>query len=172
MAKKPEDGDLDRGEEKQGSKKKLFIILGLGILLLGGGGGAAWFFLMGDSSSEPSVAAESKEVIQPGAPAIYHSLRPEFIVNLPPGGKFNMLQVGIELMTRSTTLVDFLKHNDPMIRNQVITLFGSQDGNLLRERQGKEALQAAMLELLNEIISSQGGAGEIEDVYFTSFVMQ
>jgi len=175
MANKKLDDDLDLGIEKEaGSKKKMIILIVVGVVvLLGGGLGVGWFMLGGESADwEESVEAEAASAEAEKGPPIYLSLAPAFVVNLPPGGQARMLQLGVDVMARQPELIEFLKHNDPMIRNNLLNLFGTQDSDSLRAREGKEKLQAEVLKALNKIIKGQDGPGEVEAVYFTSFVMQ
>ncbi|MCG8428374.1 MAG: flagellar basal body-associated FliL family protein [Chromatiales bacterium] len=158
------DEDLDLGVEK-GSKKKLIIIIA-GVVLLLVIGAAAWFVLGG--SGEEGAEEQEEEVVLPAA---YHSLE-KFVVNLPPGGRAKMLQVGVDLMVRDPATIEFLTKNDPMVRHNLLNLFGEQEAATLVDRAGKEKLQATVLETLNKIITEQAGPGEVEAVYFSSFVMQ
>jgi len=185
MAEEKLEEDLDLGEEQQGgSKKKLIIIIAAAVLVLLLGGGAAWFFMSGDEEA----ATESTETEQAdgekkdsdgdkgstkeSGPALYHTMDPVFVANLPPDGGAKMLQIGVDVMMRKPELLDFIKLNDPMIRHQLLNLFSTQDAKALRKRNGKEKLQAEALETIQKIIKEQGGPGKLEAVYFTSFVMQ
>ena len=180
MEKHAMDSDLDVGIEKpKGSKKKLMIIIALAALLLPAvGGGVAWFLLSDSNSAAEQTkgsgeGGERKKIIDDDEnPALYHPLEPVFVVNLPPGGRYTMMQVGVQLMTREPDLVEFLEYNNPLIRDQLLTLFGNQKDATLQDRKGKKKLQAQMQKVLNKIVVDQGGTGEIEGVYFTSFVMQ
>jgi len=172
MAEDKLDEDLDLGiEQGSGSKKKLIIIGGGVVLLLLIGLGVGWFMMGGEETEEDEEATE-EVVEEEKLPAAYHALDPKFIVNLPPGGKAKMLQVSIQLMARDPALIEFLKFNDPMLRHTLLALFGSQDGDKLRDRKGKEKLQKDVLAAVNKIIKEQGGTGEVEAAFFTSFVMQ
>ncbi|TVO76297.1 flagellar basal body-associated FliL family protein [Sedimenticola selenatireducens] len=173
MAKEKEDEDLDLGAENGGgSKKKLIIIIAGVILLLVIGGGAAWFLLGGEDESAEGEGVESEEVVQEQLPAIYYPLNPVFVVNLPPGGKARMLQIGVQVMARDPDLIAFVKNNDPMLRHNLLSLFGNQKDSALRDRKGKEKLQSEVFKTINQILKEQKGPGEIEAVFFTSFVMQ
>ena len=171
------DSDLDLDIEKpKGSKKKLIILIALASLLLTAVGGGVTWFLLSDSkpgSEQTEGGVEEKKVVDnDDNPALYHPLEPVFVVNLPPGGRHTMMQVGVHLMTRESDLVEFLEYNNPLIRDQLLTLFSNQKDAALQDRKGKEKLQAQMKKVLNKIIVNEGGTGEIEGVYFTSFVMQ
>ena len=167
------DPDLDLDIEiPEGSKKKLIIIISLIALLLAVGGGVAWF-LLSDSKAGAELTEDGAEVLEDDKnPALYHPLEPVFVVNLPPGGRHTMMQVGVHLMTREPDLLEFLEYNNPLIRDQLLTLFSNQKDSALMDRKGKVKLQAKMKKVLNKIVVDEGGTGEIEGVYFTSFVMQ
>lgn len=165
-----QDEDLDLGAEHVGfSKTKLLIISAGVVLLLAIGLGVGWFLMDGE---EGTAQEGVEEAVKEQLPAIYHPLNPVFVVNLPPGGKARMLQVGVQVMARDPALIEFLKHNDPMIRHNLLSLFGNQRDAALRDRKGKEKLQAEVRKTINGILKEQNGGGEIEAVYFTSFVMQ
>ncbi len=165
--------DLDLGIEKgKGSKKKLIIIGAVAAVLLLSGTGIAWFLMSGDSDSSVADNAQDSSQETQQLPAIYLPLDPLFIVNLPPGSKAKLLQVGIQIMARDQSLIDFVQHNDPMIRHSLLNLLGSQSDETLISRSGKEKLQKEVIKSMNKIVKKQGGNGEIEAVYFTTFVMQ
>ncbi len=176
MADERLDENLDLGiEQEGGSKKKLIIIITAAVLVLVLGGAAAWFFLSGDGDGTDVDASEDKRTQQADEeklPPLYHTLQPVFVVNLPPGGDAKMLQIGVNIMVRQPELLDFLKLNDPMIRHQLLNIFSVQESAALRDRAGKEKLQAEVLAELQRIVKTNGGTGKIEGVYFSSFVMQ
>ncbi len=176
MAEDKLDEDLDLGiEQGTGSKKKIIIIAGAAVLLLIVGLGVGWFLLGDDEAAEGEEGEETVEEVveeEEKLPVVYHPLNPVFIANLPPGGRAKMLQVSVQIMARNPELIEFLKHNDPMVRHTLLALFGNQNGDKLRNRKGKEKLQQDVLDAVNKIVKDQGGPSEAEAVYFTSFVMQ
>jgi flagellar FliL protein len=171
MADESLDEDLDLGAGKQAKPWKKIIIIALAVLLLLGlGGGLTWFLVSpGDETAATEEGQAAEE--EPKPPAIYHALD-HFVVNLPPGERAKLLQVEMEVMVRSPELVEFLKHNDPMIRHKLLELLGTRKGSELRDRAGKEKLQADALAAIQGIVTELGGPGEVEAVYFTNFVMQ
>jgi flagellar protein FliL len=177
MAEEELEEDLDLGEEKEGgSKKKLIIIGGAVLLVLILAGGGAWFFLSGDDAAPETAESEgdskkADEATEKG-PAMYYSLKPLFVVNLPQDKSAKMMQIGVDLMVRSPELLEFIQANDPVIRHQLLNLFSTQDASSLRKRSGKEKLQEEVKTTIQKIVTDMGGPGEVEAVYFTSFVMQ
>lgn len=166
---------LDLGEEKTG-KKKLIIILVVVLVLLLGGGVAAYFLLSGGESEDITAAGENTETsseseteVEKG-PVQYHEMNPVFVVNLP--GRPSLLQVGVNVRVTSDEMVEFIKHNDPMIRHHLLNLLQGKDAKSLATTEAKEALQSEMLGEVNRLIKELSGPGEVDALFFTSFVMQ
>ena len=159
------------GEGQGGGRKKLIIIAAAAVLLLGAGGAA--FFLLGGEEvpADGVVVEEQAPVAEDGEPA-YHKFDPPFVVNLVPGGPAEMLQIAFEVMTRVPSVLDTLKNNDPLIRHHLLNLLESQQSAELMTVDGKQALQAAIHELLNIQLKELHEPGTIKGVFFTQFVMQ
>lgn len=176
------DDELDLGAEKAPKPWKKILIIVLGVLLLVGVGVGISYFLLASSDEDKSQQVDdqggetekTEEEAEERGPAIYRDFEPLFVVNLSPDGKgrSKMLQIGVQALTHSEELVEFLKHNDPMIRHHFIKLFGSRTVSDLADRKGKEKLQADVLKELQRIVDEQGGVGTVEALFFTSFVMQ
>ena len=149
---------------KSGSRRKL-LITGVVALALAGGGAA--YFMRGDGGAAKVEKPEQR------APAQYIAMDPPFVVNFDAGSSARFLQVSVQLMTRDLQMADFLKVHDPVIRNDLLLLLGSQKVEAVATREGKEALRLAALEAVRGIVSAEGGDPQkLEAVYFTSFVMQ
>ncbi|MET0292690.1 MAG: flagellar basal body-associated FliL family protein [Steroidobacteraceae bacterium] len=167
MANAPATDDAEKGEAQPGSKKKL-IIIGAAVVVIAGG--AAAFFLTrgGDDAAKE---AEHKE--EPKLPAEYIAMDPPFVVNFDNSTSAKFLQVTVQMMTRSHEMAEFIKGHDPVIRNDLLLMFGAQKVEEVSTREGKEKLRQEALEAIRAIIKNEGGEPEkLEAVYFTSFVMQ
>jgi len=166
--------DKDIAEAQQGGgKKKLIIIIVVALVLLMGAG-AATFVLLGGGEPESAADGASKEetaAVEKEDP-VYLRLDPAFVVNLPGGASVKMLQIAIEVMTRTPSLAETLKANDPMIRHHLLNLLEQQQAADLMTVEGREGLQQAVLDLLSEKLKSLNEPGQIEGVFFTQFVMQ
>jgi flagellar FliL protein len=191
MAKEDE-LDLDTTKKKAGGKGKLIIIIVLAVLLttgtilgvlyftgnLGGGGKQ-------DNSGEASEEKTEKElVIQP---AFYFDLQPAFVVNFEDKTHAAYLQVEMQLMSRDKAVNEQITKHMPVIRNNILLILSAQQYEVVKSRQGKEQLQAKVLEEVRGIVGpamleelKKESEGEInakdvpnvEQVYFTSFIMQ
>jgi flagellar FliL protein len=158
------------------SKKRLFIILA-SVLVLGGGGAGAWFAFAG--KAEPDAAQADKagkgDKAEPETklPAQFIEMDPPFVVNFQPGSQARFLQVAVQLMTRDVETAALIEHVKPIVRNDLLSLFGNKQVAEVATPEGKEALRVATLDAVRQIIAAEGGKSEaLEAVYFTSFVMQ
>lgn len=150
----------------KGKSKKLIIIIAAAVLLICGGVG---FWLL-QSSGKGKSPEKKAEVV---APPVYLALDPAFVVNFDSGDTARFLQVSVQIMSRDPATVEMLKANDPVVRNNLLLLFGNQKFADLSTRAGKEALRTQALASVREVIAAAGGHPEkLEAVYFTSFVMQ
>jgi flagellar FliL protein len=149
------------------SKKTLIVVIVLAVVLLAGGGAGAWFAFMPHGKK----AAVAKK--EPPAPALYVALDPPFVVNFEADQQVRFLQVTAQLMSRDPATIELLKTNDPVVRNDLLMLFGGQKYAVVSTREGKEALRTQTLAAVRKIVAGAGGKPEkLEAVYFTSFVMQ
>jgi flagellar FliL protein len=151
-------------------KRRLPLVVVIAVLVLGAGGGAAWWFL-GRGGAHEGAAGEAAAA--PQAEPIYVALDPPFVVNFEAGGQVRFLQVGAQAMTRDAASAELIKRHDPMVRNAMLLLLAGQSYESVATREGKEALRRRALDEVRAVVKSRGGDGaKIEDVYFTSFVMQ
>ena len=156
----------------QQAGKMLVILLIAVVVILAAGGGAAWFFLSGDDEAEVAEGEVTEEVVTKG-PAIYHAFDPAFVVNLTDAaGDMRFLQVELQVMTRDEDVPEALSRHEPLIRNDLLLLFGSQSYETLGTRQGRLDLQSLALSTLTSLLESENEPSDVEAVYFTSFVMQ
>lgn len=151
-----------------GGKKKLILIIVGAILLVGAGvGGTLIFVLGGDEATE----GEEEAVVEQRDPS-YVDLKPAFTVNLAPDDPVGFLQISMQVLTHDEDVAAAIEKHKPLIRNNLVALFGAQSSDTLRSQAGKEDLQKAALETVQKVIDDHGGGGEVDNVFFTSFVMQ
>lgn len=154
----------------QSKNKKTIILLVVGALLLVGAAvGGTLMFMGGDSEDE--LQEDLVEEVPKGDP-FYVDLKPAFTVNLDPEDSVGFLQISIKVLTFNEGVAADLEKHKPLIRNNLIVLFGNQKSIELRSREGKEKLQKDVLNIVQSVIDSFGSGGEVDNVFFTDFVMQ
>jgi flagellar protein FliL len=144
------------------SRKKLFIIIGAVVVLLGGGGAGAWFLTQGSHSS---VKAEAEP---PKAP-VFLPLD-TFTVNLQDGEQY--LQTDITVQVADQDQVDAIKLHMPRVRSRLLTLLSSKHADELVSAEDKKKLVQEILQQMKQPFDPNGKAPQVEDVLFTSFVIQ
>ena len=160
---------LDAAEGAAPKKSKKLLIIGIAAFVLLAGGGAAAFMLMG--KSDPHKKVEVKK--EPAKPPLYVALDRPFVVNFQGDQVVRFLQVTVQVLTREPETVELLKVNDPVVRNDLLFLFGNQKYDVVAQNEGKEKLRQDALKSIRHVVETNGGKSDsIENVYFTSFVMQ
>jgi flagellar FliL protein len=160
-----------------GNKKKLLIIILAAVLLLGAiGGGAAWFFLHGKADAEEEAPAKSKHKSaskKPAGPPEYLPVDP-FTVNLQPGegGGDQYLQLAFTLQVGGLEEKENIKNNMAKVRSRMLLLLSGKHASDINTPEGKQALAKEIVAQLKEPFEERGSPQEIDDVLFTSFIIQ
>lgn len=176
-------------EKKSGGNKLVLILLVLVVLLLGGVlGGGAWLYLSGKLGGAPSVAEHAEGHEEPEKPkkkkkkdehavASYILIgepgKP-LLVNLADTSEADFLQVEVQLLTSSPELEAKVKAHMPALRHALLTLFSQQKSPELKTAQGREQLRQQALAEVRKVLEKQAeiDPDEVEDLLFTSFIMQ
>ncbi len=169
------DQAADEGKKK---KKKLFIMIGVGILLMVfsiGGTLLAVKLLSSDSkkdSTEKSVDDEKneedeeegeEEVEVEAAPAIYYTMEPNFTVNFSVEGRQRYLQAEITLMYRNAEVDSLLKLHMPAIRNQLVMLLSTKSFDELQNPDSREKLKVEALQAIQSILDKENAVLKQKD---------
>jgi len=150
-----------------GKRRIPWLLIGIGVAVLVVGIGAALMLTHSSHASHPKTAAK------PAGPPLYLALDPPFVVNFQADQVVRFLQVSVEVMSRDPNTLELLKDNDPVVRNDVLILFGNQKYSSLATPEGKEQLRAdALTTIRKDLVQAGGDPKLLEAVYFTSFVMQ
>ena len=158
----------EKAEEETGGGKKKLIFIIVGALLLVGISVGATLFLLGGGDQDP---VEEVEAEPEKGDASYVELKP-FTVNLSPDDPVGFLQVQVQILTYFDDVAADLEKHKPLIRNNLTTLFGNQKSEELRSQEGKAQLQEKVKEVVQQAVDKYGEGGEVENVFFTNFVMQ
>lgn len=166
--KKPAEAKGENGGEG-GGNKKLFLILGAGGLVLAIAAGVGGWMLAG-GGEKPAAEAEAAHAGPP--PAIYAPLAEKLVVQIEEGGKLHSVMASISLMAHEQAVIDEVTVHSPLIRSRVVTVLGAQSFSALRTDAGREALRAAVLEAVQQVLKQETGKPGVEQVYFTDLVVQ
>jgi len=104
--------------------------------------------------------------------AQYVKLGDAFVVNFKAGDQIRYLQVSIEVMTHDGEVPAAIEKHLPVIRNNLVMLFSGLDYKTLSSVEGKQKIRENALAEVQKILDERTGSIGIDDLYFTSFVMQ
>lgn len=150
-----------------GKRRIPWLLIGIGVAVLVVGIGAALML------TRSSHASHARTATKPAGPPLYLALDPPFVVNFQADQIVRFLQVSVEVMSRDPHTLELLKDNDPVVRNDLLILFGNQKYSSLASPEGKEQLRAdALTTIRKDLVQAGGDPKRLEAVYFTSFVMQ
>jgi len=153
-------------------KRGKLLWVALAVIVVAGGAGGAWYALRPNAPAPSADGAPPPTAVSRATP-IYYKFDPAFVVNFGGEGSARYLQVAVEAMSRDAPILEVLKANEPAVRNDLLLLFSGQDNATLMTTDGKEKLRAATLVAIRKVLNDEGADGKlIEQVYFTSFVIQ
>ena len=179
---------------KKGTGKKILLVT-LGLLVVAGGGAGAALYaglISGGHSGAPKretpllvprkgvSESESARYYHPTGDkkadptkfqASYYPLTDQFTANLRDESGFVQLSLGVSTYYDQRVL-DAVKLHEIAIRSAVLMTMSEQDPVVVRSPEGKEHLKGALRKSINEVLKSKEGFGGIDDVYFTSLVIQ
>jgi flagellar protein FliL len=101
----------------------------------------------------------------------YYPIEQSFTANLADGTGF--AQLGISVSTYFDSRVgDNLQRQAIPIRSAVLMVISDQQAAVLATPEGKQALQRQLTKAINQVLRDKEGFGGIDNVYFTSLVVQ
>ena len=192
---------MAENEEEQpaggGLVKKLAIFGGGGLLMVGIGIAAGWLIF---GNAQPDPSEEIEEIIERkmqereeaeemeadnSTPSklskatpeeevfetIYHEFAGTFTTNL--AGSRKMLQVGIGVSTQyDDTVMENVDAHQLALRSIILGVISDFSEEQVRGGEGREMLADALRDAINAKLEELENFGGVEDVHFTSFVLQ
>ena len=108
----------------------------------------------------------------PLAPALYAALDPPFVVSFDEEDGARYLQLTLQAMARNDKTIAAVKQHSPAIRNSVLMKLSGYELAALSTQAGKEQLRHDLLGVTNEILAKNGTDPGVEELFFTSLVIQ
>jgi len=100
----------------------------------------------------------------------YVPLDQPFTANLANGG---IIQVGVSFATYyDHRVVENIKRQTVPIRSAALMVLAEQDPAVLSTSRGKQALQQQLTAAVNKVLREKEGFGGVDNIYFTSLVIQ
>ena len=130
----------------------------------------------GEQAADEPPADEEKPIELAAAeklePALYVPLDPPFVVSFEnEGGETRFVQLTLQAMARSEKTIEEIKKHAPALRNSILFQLNGYKLAELTTLAGKEKLRADLTTKANEVLA-KNGEGQIEELYFTNFVIQ
>jgi flagellar FliL protein len=191
---------MAENEAEEGGKggliKKILIFGGAGIVLVGIGLGVGYLVF---ASAQPDPSEQIEEIIErkmqeraeaeaaadnatpqkqsKDAPeeevfeTIYHEFAGTFTTNLQ--GSRKMLQIGVGVSTQyDDTVMANVEAHQLALRSVILGVISNFTEDDIRGQTGRETLATALRDGLNTKLEALEGFGGVEEVHFTSFVLQ
>lgn len=187
--------DTEAKAPKKGKKKKI-LILGLMVLVLGGGGVGAGLYATGyvggdhgpvEDPNKPHLvvregvdpiwaeryaSADGSKPVNPRKfQASYYPIADSITANLRDSDGYVQIGVGVSTYY-DERVIEAVKLHEMAVKSAVLMTLSNQDVASLTSREGKLKLKHELKKAINDVLKSREGFGGIDDVYFTSFVVQ
>jgi flagellar FliL protein len=161
--------------------KKVLVksIMLLGVFLIGSGAGAGAMFAFGKlapTEQEEKAKSEKKgahgEKKQPEKKNIQIvQFQKEFTSNLLENGRFLQVSISMGLVSTEQKEVE-IKEYEAQLRSSILTVLAEQSGAYMATASGKRHLQSELKNALNTAFEAINGDSPVDNVYFTSFIVQ
>ena len=153
-----------------GGKKNIILFAVVLLVAIGASVGGTIFFL--SPGEEAAVAEAPTPVSNKPATAIYHNMRPPYIINYVTGAKPRYLQAEFTVMARNEPAIEAVVLHMPLIRSEIVSYLTEQNFLELQTQEGKEQVRRGIVGLVNKILASYEVQPGIEDTLITNFVLQ
>jgi flagellar protein FliL len=179
-------------KKKGGKAKKLVLLVGMPLILLGGGVGAGLYaassgmvgggegheidphrpkLLLKEGAHGPTDLPEGAKVDPEVYKSTYFAIEQPFTSNLRDTDGFLQLGLGVSTFY-DEKVVKHLEDSQMPVRSAVLGVLADSDAEALNTPEGKAALRKRLVGAINHVLEQREGFGGIDDVYFTSFIIQ
>lgn len=105
--------------------------------------------------------------------SLYFEMKPAFVANAGAStGRQSFVKVEVTLRVSSKPAEKAVEEHNPRLRHEMIMLLADRDRETLSSTKGQEALRADALKTFNGALVEEHTDTKIDDVLFTSFVVQ
>lgn len=162
--------ETEQVEQQGGGKKNLILFSVALVVAIGASVGGTMFFLGG--KEEPAATAVTATISNKPKTAIYHNMRPPYVINYLTGAKPRYLQAEFTVMARDEDTIEAIILHMPLIRSEIVGFLTDQNFLELQTHEGKESVRLGMADLINRILATYEVKHGVESVLITNFVLQ
>lgn len=170
----------DAGAAPAPAKKKgvmKFVLIGVAVVALIAISVGASVYLTSNLSADKEATNEKTKDGKKTAPKvvktpIYFKFEAPFVVNFISPSNMRFLQIEMQVMTYEQEVIPVIEQAMPVIRNNLILLLSDLASDELNTHEGKLKVRVAVLAEIQKVIQERLGKPGVEEVYFTSLVMQ
>ncbi|MGL5390541.1 MAG: flagellar basal body-associated protein FliL [Shewanella sp.] len=158
--------------ESPKSKKKLYLLIGGGVLVALLIGLGAWMLLSGGDKAPETEATQAAPASADMTLAVYVPMPRPFLFNLPGQERARLVEIKVQLMVRGPDDGVLTQKHIPLIEDALLTTFSGADVQKLSTQAGKDELRQLALQSVQNTLQPITGRKVVEKVLFTGFVMQ
>lgn len=138
-----------------------------------GGAGAAIAVLQfaGKAGGDHAPAGHAEAAPPPAGPLEYVEVENAFTSNLADSGRYLQIKLSISTFGGEEATAAIEKHK-PAIVSAVLAALGEVRDADIETAQAKDALRGRLKEVINAALKAKGEPGLVEEVFFTSLVVQ
>ena len=178
----PRDKKEQQPEERGGAKPAridsfinnnfMVIVIAATLVAVTAIGGGTLLLFGGEPEPEPVAVVVVEEPALAMGTVEYLELDPPFVISLPDRGRQRFLQANITIMSRTSGALQTLQRHMPAIRHRLSTVLSAQSIAEIQSPGGIEQVRVEATAEINRILVEEFGSEAIDEVLFTSFVMQ
>lgn len=116
------------------------------------------------------ATAHAEDEAAPSAEVIYVELKPAFVTNYQ-SRKMGYLKADVTLKVKGGQTAEAVDRHKPALRHHLVMLFSSQTMEALNSMEGKEMLKETALSEVVSALQEEGEPAEVQDILFTSFIV-
>lgn len=102
----------------------------------------------------------------------YVEMKPSFVANYGGAGKLRYLRAEVSIRVKNPDSAGAVRYHSAAIRSAIVFMLSKASANELNSLEGREVLRGAILEEAKTIMKAEEPSAIIEDILFTSFIVQ
>lgn len=163
---------MTKPAKKRGGMARIMLIVAAfaGGAAAGGGGAVMAVMQLGGLPGAATAKAAAKDDASPGK-LDYVELDNAFTSNLIDTGRYLQLRIAVSTTGGPTVTAALVKHKLAII-SSVLAVLGDMGETDIANRAAKDKLRTQVRTAINDVLRRKAGTAGVDEVYFTSLVVQ